>query len=437
MKTITLAVLVLMAMAALWFAPAHAQTRRVAALTSEDFDDRSLLTTQVKAGEVTLELPAFFDAKLFATLNANARHLTVRDDGTVYVRLGRAAGGGSIVALKDTDGDKRADREIRFVETGGTGVHVHKGHLYYSTDTAIFRRPFKGGALIPVDNEQTVVSGLPRQRSHAAKPLAFDGAGHMFTMVGAPSNACMKQPRTQGSPGLKPCPQLKEHGTIWRFRDDALNQRFSDGERFATGLRQVVALDWNPGEKRLFAVQHGRDQLHDLFPKYFTTRESAELPAEELLALKPGFVGGWPYTYYDWRTSKRMIAPEYGGNGKRVEKPGRYPDPVQAFPGHYAPNDLVFYNAKQFPEQYRGAGFVAFHGSWNRAPHRQRGYHIAWIPKNGGKPKIFVTGFSGRTKLATPGDAKHRPMGIAVGPDGELYVSDSVRGAIWRIDYLG
>lgn len=407
------------------------------ALSADDFDDRSLLKTEVKVGDISLAMPAFFDAKLFATLGATARHLTVRDDGVVYVRLAAASGGGSVVALRDTDGDKQADKEKRFGDRGGTGIHVYNGYLYYSTDTDIYRQRLSPDSLLPTGSRELIVKDLPPQRAHAAKPFDFDSQGHLYTMVGAPSNACMEQTRTKGSPGIDPCPQLKDHGTIWQFSATRRDQSLGDAKRYATGLRQVVALAWNPADSRLFVVQHGRDQLHDLFPEYFTTRDSAELPAEEMLALSSGFVGGWPYTYYDWRLGQRMVAPEYGGDGRRVAKAGKYPKPVQAFPGHYAPNDLLFYTAQQFPEEFRGGAFVAFHGSWNRAPHGQRGYHVAWVPGDGGKPKVFIAGFPGTRKITNPSDAKHRPMGLALGPQGELYISDSVRGAIWRVDYIG
>lgn len=421
---------------------AHAEAKKLerrrdpASLTSKDFDDRSLLTTRVRTGDVEIDLPAYFNATVFAKLDAEARHVAVRDDGTVYVRI-RGDGPNSIVALRDRNGDGVADEEKRFGGGGGTGILVEGDYLYYSTDDSVYRRRFRDGELVPSGPEETVLSGLPEQRSHAAKPLASDGNGHLFTMVGAPSNACMKQSRTKGSPGMKPCPQLEEHGTIWRFAAKP-GQRFpQDVTRQATGLRQVVALTYHGDSP--YVVQHGRDQLHDLFPELYTVRESAELPAEELLKLSEGFVGGWPYTYYDWRRRERVVAPEYGGDGRRTPTES-YPEPLVAFPGHYAPNAMVFYEGSSFPEMYRGAAFIAFHGSWNRAPLPQRGYHVAVVPfENGkpGKPRVFMDGFAGTPRLKTSRDARHRPCGVAVGPNGELYVTDSREGFVWQIRYLG
>ncbi len=414
----------------------EAQKNAPESLTSRDFDDRSLLTTRVRTGDVDVDLPAYFNATLFANLGAEARHVAVRDDGAVYVRI-RGDGPDSIVALRDRDGDGVADEEKRFGGAGGTGILVGGGYLYYSTADSVHRRKFTSDELVPGGPEETVLTGLPQQRSHAAKPLATDGQGHLYTMVGAPSNACMKQSRTAGSPGMRPCPQLELQGTIWRF-DAKPGQRFpDDATRHATGLRQVVALTYHGDSP--YVVQHGRDQLHDLFPELYSVRDSAELPAEEFLKLPEGFVGGWPYTYYDWRRGTRVLGPEYGGDGKKAPQQN-YPEPLVAFPGHYAPNAMTFYDGSSFPEMYRGAAFVAFHGSWNRAPLPQRGYHLAVVPfENGkpGKPRVFMDGFAGKKPLKTSRDAQHRPCGVAVGPKGELYVTDSRAGYVWRVRYLG
>ncbi|MEO1172178.1 MAG: hypothetical protein AAFX94_09010, partial [Myxococcota bacterium] len=282
-----------------------------------DHDDRSALTTRVRTGDVDIDLPAFFNATLFAKLDNNARHITVRDDGVVYVRLDErgAPSPGYIVALRDADGNGVADEERRFGRTPGTGITLHGGYLYYSSAEAVFRRKFSGSELEPSGREEKIAT-LPRQQSHAAKPVTIDGAGNLYVTVGAPSNACMKKARTKGSAGLKPCPQLQDHGAIWRFDAETPGQSFSSAKRHAGGLRQVVALEWNAEAGALFAVQHGRDQLNEFFPKLYSTLDSAELPAEEFLRLDAGFTGGWPYTYYDWRLGKRMVAPEYGGDGK-------------------------------------------------------------------------------------------------------------------------
>ncbi|MEO0815252.1 MAG: hypothetical protein AAFY60_20495, partial [Myxococcota bacterium] len=286
-------------------------------LTRHEFDDRTLLTTRVTTGDVNLDLPAFFHARVFAVLGPTPRHLAVRDDGVVYVRMrDKLPGLGTLVALQDTDGDGHADIQRRFGGAGGTAVLIEDGYLYYSTVTGVFRRKFASDELVPRGPEEPVLTGIPDQADHNAKALASDGQGHLFTMVGAPSNACMESPRTPGSPGQMPCPQLERQGQVYRFEIRAHQRYDRDAYSYARGLRQLVAMDWHEGA--LYGVQHGRDQLHFLFPEWFSPKESAELPAEEFLLLEDGFLGGWPYTYFDWRLGVRMLAPEYGGDGLTV-----------------------------------------------------------------------------------------------------------------------
>ena len=110
------------------------------------------------------------------------------------------------------------------------------------------------------------------------------------------------------------------------------------------------------------------------------------------------------------------------------------------FPGHWAPNDLLFYTGNQFPARYKNGAFVCFHGSWNRAPLKQGGYFVAFVPfgkdgKPSGKWEVFAEGFAGGPEIMSPNDAKARPMGLTQGADGSLYITDSVKGKIWRVMY--
>ena len=390
-----------------------------------------------------LQLPPGFEATVFHDGVGKARHIAAAPNGDLFVRLGTGADDPGLLRLRDTDSDGRADRTERLLsDAGGTGVEIGADELFFSTDTAVHAIEWAALESGGISGSRAVVGGFPEQRQHAAKSLALAPDGTLFVNVGAPSNACQKDMRTPGSPGLKPCPQLEWQAGVWRFGPDAQGgSGQSDGSRYVTGLRNAVALAWNPAAGKLFLVQHGRDQLHGLWQDHFSVEENARLPAEEFHAVGEGSNLGWPFTYYDGEAGQRVQAPEYGGDGEQPAG-GEYAAPLVAFPAHWAPNDLLFYSGSQFPEKYRNAAFVAFHGSWNRAPLPQAGFNVAAVPMNAagevtGEWHVFADGFAGGEKLASPREARFRPTGLAQGPDGSLFVVDSVKGRIWKIQYSG
>lgn len=388
-----------------------------------------------------LTLPDGFRASVVADSIGYARHITVDDDGDIYVVLREPQNGKGIAALRDQDNDGNAEQIEYFSEFTDTGIRLHNGYLYVSTDSSVHRYQMTGDDLIPSAEPQTVISGFPDQSSHAAKSFTFDESGNIYVNVGAPSNACQQESRTKGSPGMEPCPHLERQAGIWKFSADSLNQtQNEDGQRYATGIRNAVALDWNETTDHLYVVQHGRDQLNTLWPDYYTAEDNAALPAEEFFLVNEGDNFGWPYAYYDWQKEQKMVMPEYGGDGETHVEEGEYEDPIMAFPGHWAPNDLLFYTHNHFPERYVNGAFIAFHGSWNRAPEPQQGYKVVFVPFSGETPsgdyEEFATGFPG-SESPQPGSAEHRPMGLAQGPDGTLYITDSQKGKVWRVVYTG
>src|SRR5690606_9969788 len=144
---------------------------------------------------------------------------------------------------------------------------------------------------------------------------------------------------------------------------------------------------------------------------------------------------------YDWQQDVKVLAPEYGGDGREIGRCAQALNPVIAFLGHWAPNALLFYTGQQFPERYRGGAFIAFHGSWNRGPLPQEGYRVSFVPFEAGAPagdyETFADGFAGAERISGPGAAEYRPMGLAMGPDGALFISDSKKGRVWRVVYTG
>jgi glucose/arabinose dehydrogenase len=387
-----------------------------------------------------LTLPPGFSAQVYTQTTGRGRHIVVNDNGDIYVSLARLKDGKGIVALRDTNKDGTADIVEYFGSFYGTGIGIYQGYLYFGADTIVVRYKLRPGKLLPDPNYEVIAKGFQVNFQHAAKSITFDNNGNMFVNVGAPSNACQSPDRTPHTPGTEPCPQLKNFAGIWRFDANKTNQdQMKEGYRFATGLRNCVALRWNPVVNQLYAVQHGRDQLHQLWPELYSEDEGVNLPAEEFFILKDGGDYGWPYCYYDNRQNKLLLAPEYGGDGKIEGRCSEKEKPIMAFPAHYAPDDLLFYTGNQFPINYRNGAFIAFHGSWNRAPQDQKGYNVVFVPFKGDKPsgswEVFADGFAGVKEIKSPRDAEYRPCGLAQGPDGSLYVVEDNTGKIWKITY--
>lgn len=388
-----------------------------------------------------LELPRGFCAEVFHPgIGRAARHLAVLDNGDVVVaRRGKEGG---LWALRDSDGDGRADEQAQWNDAAGTAVVYHDGKVYFSTPETVMRYTPDAESLMPAGEPEIVIDGFPDYRMHASKALAFDSKGALFVNIGAPSNACQEPTRTPGVPGQDPCPLLDTTGGVWRFDLAApLPMSPEDGTRYATGIRMGLAMAWNTDADRLYLVQHGRDQLNELWPELYTPEQRAELPAEQFFEIREGGDFGWPYCYYDHLQGRKLLNPEYGGDGRNVGRCTGFELPIAAYPGHWAPNDLVFYSASAYPARYRGGAFIAFHGSWNRAPFPQEGYRVVFQPFDGGAAadeyETFIDGFAQSDALESPGMAKYRPTGLAVDSQGQLWVSDSREGRIWRITYDG
>ncbi|HUR93530.1 MAG TPA: PQQ-dependent sugar dehydrogenase [Gemmatimonadales bacterium] len=403
-------------------------------------------STEAAAG---ITVPAGFTATVFADTIGGARHAVAGPNGDVYVNTWhspydstrKSPAGGFIVALRDTNRDGRADIIERFGSTsesgsrGGTGIALLGDALYAEQDSSIVRYRLQAGALVPKGPAETIVTGLTTKGGHPMHPIAVDTQGNLFVNMGSASNACQTKDRQPESPGVDPCRELQQRGGIWRFSALRTGQRFSTSARFATGIRNAVGLAIGPEDGRLYSTQHGRDQLAENWPKLFDWKQSANLPAEELLLVEKGADYGWPYCYFDPGQQKLVQAPEYGGDGKRADRCTDKRAPLAAFPAHWAPNALAFYEGTAFPETYRGGVFIAFHGSWNRAPEPQEGYNVVFQPFVNGKPsgdyQVFAEGFAGPRK--EPGLAEHRPAGVAVAPDGALIITDDQRGRVWRV----
>jgi glucose/arabinose dehydrogenase len=399
-----------------------------------------------------ITLPPGFCATIFADNLGHARQMVFGPGGVLYLNTwsggyyqnDKPPDGGFLVALKDTKGDGRADAIERFGDgvaqgsAGGTGIRVYNGGLFAEQNDKIIRYSLPTNGFVPGEQPHVIVSGLPLTGDHPMHPFIIDAEGHLFVDLGSATNSCQKQNRIANSPGYQPCIELQTRAGTWLYDANKEDQHFSPKERYATGLRNGEGFAFD-ASGRLFATMHGRDQLSQNWPSLFTADQSAQLPAEEIVQLEKGADYGWPECYYDGIQNKLVLAPEYGGDGKKVGDCANKKAPVASFPGHWAPNDLLIYSGNAFPVAYQGGAFVAFHGSWNRSPDPQGGYNVVFQPLKDGKTSgpfvVFADGFAGAVKQ--PGQAAHRPSGLAMGPDGALYISDDWHGRIWRVTYHG
>jgi len=387
-----------------------------------------------------LQLPTGFCATVFAQGVPGARHIVVAPNGDVFVNTDAARGGGTggIVALRDTNQDGKSDVQQRFGATGGTGIALHENYLYATSGNSIVRYRIATGSLTSTGKPDTIVTGLPMSGSHHSHNFVLNGRT-LYVNIGSASNACQQRDRQTESRGNNPCTELQTRAGIWQFDASRLRQRPTDGGRFATGLRNSVALARNPFDGGLYATVHGRDQLHDNWPNLFTVEKSAENPGEQLVRVDRGADYGWPYCYHDVDRRSLVLAPEYGGDGQRTGQCSSKTQALMAFPGHWAPDGMLFYTGGQFPPEYRGGAFVAFHGSWNRAPLPQAGFRVAFAPfrlnRLIGSFTTFADGFNPTPATGRGGAGTHRPVGLAQGPDGSLYITDDTGGTIWKVSY--
>jgi glucose/arabinose dehydrogenase/mono/diheme cytochrome c family protein len=402
--------------------------------------------------DVGLKLPPGFCATVYAANLGHTRHLVVAPNGVVYVNTwsyhGSVHEGGFLVALEDTTGDHKANVIERFGAVagqgghGGTGVAFYQGMVYAEEGDRIERYALPAGSIVPKGPPEVIVSGLPLGGDHPMHPFVIDADGVLYVDVASATNACQARNRQTRAPGITPCTELETRGGIWRYDANQTNQKFSPAARYATGIRNADGIAVAASGRGIYATQHGRDQLHDNWPALYKPEEEATQPAEELLHVRPGGDYGWPTCYFDEIQGRLVLAPEYGGDGGKAIGPcAAKLAPIASFPAHWAPNDVTIYTGQSFPPRYQGGAFIAFHGSWDRAPYPQGGYNVVFQPLGGGDAtersqcEVFADGFAGAVK--EPGRAAHRPSGVAVAPDGALFVSDDLHGSIFRISYRG
>ena len=340
-----------------------------------------------------IRVPEGFSISVWAEGVVNARFLRFTDAGDLLVSVPRK---GQVALLeRDADGDGRSDG-ARVLLDGldrPHGLDLHDGWLYVGETGAVVRARFDPATRAVTSPLETVVASLPSGGAHWTRNVRFGPDGLLYVSIGSDCNACIeKDPR---------------RAAILRYQPDGSGEQI-----FATGLRNSVGFDWRPGTGELFATDNGRDLLGDDFP-----------PCEFNRIVEGGFYG-WPFANGD-----RIPDPDHGAGHER-EIAGSLP-PVHGFRAHNAPLGMTFVRGTALPARYRGAAIVALHGSWNRT--EKDGYRVVSLHfgADGLEERDFVSGF------LRGGDVIGRPVDVAEGPDGALYVSDDYAGTIYRVSWTG
>ncbi len=379
-----------------------------------------------------LTLSPGFSASIVADSLGSLRHLAINKNGDIYVKLSVLKDGKGIFFLSDTNHDGKMDKRMGFGNYPGTGIRIKGSALYSSSNSGVYKYQLNDQEeVMDTGSAETIVQGLVDRGRDNAKAIAVDDNDNLYVAVGSYDETCTDA----SGHGIVNCPLLDSVGGVWQFNTNKLAQSYGNAVHYARGLKNVVGLDWNEAIKSLFGTQHGRGGLNGKFPKLYTPEQDKALPAETLYELDKGADAGWPFVYYDPLQHKKIVSPEYGGDGKKSVD-NKYLDPVADFPAHLAPNDLLFYTGNMFPEKYKNGAFIVFH---SQSQSLKKGYLVAFVPFKDGKAsgpwEVFADNFTG-VDLSNPnGSYQHRPIGIAQGPDGALYVADDLKGTIFKITY--
>ena len=348
--------------------------------------------TRVIPPAETIYLPPGFGVSVFAQGLRDPRMMALGLNGHLYVA---ERGAGRIVRLPDRDLDGVVD-DIEVVAEGlnapSSIAFYQDGSLYVGETKRVLRlsAPDERGVF---QEQEIVVDGLP-SGGHSTRTVLFSPDwSSLFVSIGSSCNVCVEEDQRRA--------------TIMRYNPDG-----SGGQVYAQGLRNAVGITFRPGTGELWATNNGRDWLGD------------DQPPETVYQIREGDNAGWPYCH-----SGRIVDPDYGSPNSCDGVVA----PAVEMQAHSAPLGLAFYSGSQFPEEYRGDLFVAFHGSWNRAA--PTGYKVVHIPIQDGKAgqvQDLATGW-----LRADGSQWGRPVDVLTSADGSLFVSDDSGGTIYRIFYAG
>ena len=349
--------------------------------------------TSVETMRQRYQVPAGFSLQVYADQLPRARFMRFTPDGDLL--LSRPHSGDILLLRRDQNGDGRPDAVETLISElkRPLGLDFHANWLYVAESNRIGRIGFDSANGTTVGAYETVVEGLTDNGNHSSKTVRFGPDGLLYLAQGSTCNVCEETD--------------ERRATMMRFQPDG-----SGAEIIATGLRNSVGFDWAPWSGELYATDNGRDMLGDDFP-----------PCELNLIMEQQFYG-WPYFNAD-----NLPDPDMGPDP--LAKQRQPIPPAHSFSAHNAPLGISFIDGEGMPGDYRHSALIALHGSWNRStPDGYKVVSLHW-QEGGIEERDFLTGFNDN------GDISGRPVDVAQGPDGAIYVSDDYAGAIYRISYSG
>ncbi|PYJ28054.1 MAG: sorbosone dehydrogenase [Verrucomicrobia bacterium] len=356
------------------------------------------------------QVPSGFKIELYASGFRDPRFLLSAPNGDLFVVESRAD---RIKVLRDTKGGGRPDVTEVFAESGLNkpfGIAFYPPgddpqFLYVANTDGVIRFPYRNGDLKargPAEELAARLSGGAahlRSGGHWTRDIAFSPDGKkMYVSIGSRSNVSDNAAEA-------------DRARIFEFNPDG-----TDRKVYAWGIRNAVGIAFRPGTNDLWMSTNERDEIGE------------DLPPDYISSVRPGGFYGWPWFYIGNHPDPRH-------KGKHPELADKVIVPDVLVQPHSATLNLCFYTGDQFPNEYKGAIFAAFHGSWNRM--KRTGYKVVRVPfdhatgKAPGQYEDFVTGF-----ITPDGQVWGRPVGIAVAKDGSLLISEDGNGTIWRVSYL-
>ncbi len=350
--------------------------------------EKTKIKPNVELDKITL--PDGFKIDIFAENVKNARTMVRSPKGIIFVGT---RGEGKVYALRDNDGDNKADEQFLIDKKLDmpNGVAFRDGALYVAEYNRILRYDNIEDNLANPPEPVVINDTYPSKKHHGWKYIEFGPDGKLYVPVGAPCNICESEDEI--------------FNTITRIDPDGKNR-----EIVHKGIRNTVGFTWHPDTKELWFTDNGRDWFGD------------DLPACELNhAPKDGMHFGYPYCHQGDTPDDKLA-----GNHTCDE----FTPPAVKMGAHTAPLGLRFYTGNQFPASYKNRLIIAEHGSWNRSS--PVGYQLSMVNVDGGATtkEIFASGW-----LDEDGEAWGRPVDIEPMPDGSILVSDDFADVIYRISY--